>query len=307
MAALTAALDGLLALALAGVAVAALGGKRRFRSVILFVVFGLFLALAWARLGAVDLALAEAAIGAGVTGALLMAALDRLRRTEVGAEPPPRPRLWPAVVVSLPVAAAGTWTLLSMEPAVRPPVAAHLEASGVDHPVTAVLLAFRAWDTLLEVAVLVAAGLAVRAAGPVPRPPTTEAGPLQRGLLRLVVPVMVVLAVYLLWRGSHAPGGAFQAGALLAAAGVLIQLTHFPGPLDRTRAWQRPAGMVGLAVFTAAALGTLALTAPLAWPAAWAKVWILTIEAAAALSIGVLLTRLFTGGAPVAASGEERS
>jgi multisubunit Na+/H+ antiporter MnhB subunit len=305
VAALTAALDGLLALALAGVAVAALGGRRRFRAVILFVVFGLFLALVWARLGAVDLALAEAAIGAGVTGALLMAALDRLRRTGIGAAP--RPRLWPAVAVALPAAALGTWALLAVEPALRPPVAAHLGASGVDHPVTAVLLAFRAWDTLLEIAVLVAAGLAVRAAGPVPRPPTTEAGSLQRGLLRLVVPVMVVLAVYLLWRGSHAPGGAFQAGALLAAAGVLIQLTHFPGPLDRPRAWQRPAGMVGLAVFTAAALATLALTAPLAWPAAWAKVWILIIEAAAALSIGVLLTRLFTGGAPVAASGEERS
>jgi multisubunit Na+/H+ antiporter MnhB subunit len=305
LAALMAALDGLLALTLAGVAVAALGGNRRFRAVILFVVFGLFLALAWARLGAVDLALAEAAIGAGVTGALLMAALDRLRRTGIGGLS--RPRLWPAVAVALPTAALGTWALMAMEPASRPPVAAHLGASGVDHPVTAVLLAFRAWDTLLEVAVLVAAGLAVRAAGPVPRPPATEAGSLQRGLLRLVVPVMVVLAVYLLWRGSHAPGGAFQAGALLAAAGVLIQLTHFPGPLDRPRAWQRPADMVGLGIFTAAALVTLALTAPLAWPAPWAKAWILTIEAAAALSIGVLLTRLFTGGAPVAAAGDERS
>jgi uncharacterized MnhB-related membrane protein len=37
------------------------------------------MALAWVRLAAPDVALAEAAIGAGLTGALLMAALARLR------------------------------------------------------------------------------------------------------------------------------------------------------------------------------------------------------------------------------------
>ena len=307
MAALTGLLDALMALLLAGVAVAALSGSRRFRAVVLFVVFGLLLALIWARLGAIDLALAEAGIGAGVTGALLMAALDRLRRTESEPRSGPgaAPRLWPVVAVALVAAGAATWLVLAAEPSGRPPVAAHLGSSGVDHPVTAVLLAFRAWDTLLEVAVLVAAGLAVRAAGIVPRPPSTEAGPLQLGLLRLVVPVLVVLAVYLLWRGSHAPGGAFQAGALLAAAGVLVQLSQAPGPLDRPGAWQRPAEMVGLAIFTAAALMTTALATPLAWPDGWAKAWILTIEAAAAVSIGVLLTRLFAGGAPLVGSREE--
>jgi len=296
-------LDALLALVLAGVAVATLNGLRRFRAVVLFVVFGLLLALIWARLGAVDLALAEAAIGAGVTGALLMAALDRLRRTESSrAVAGSAPSLWPVVLVALAAATVGMVAVLSLEPAGRPPVAFHLGASGVDHPVTAVLLAFRAWDTLLEVAVLVAAGVAVRAVGVVPSPPSTEAGPLQAGLLRLVVPVLVVLAVYLLWRGSHAPGGAFQAGALLAAAGVLVQLTRVPGPMDRPALWQRPAETIGLAVFTAAALITAALDVPLAWPEGWSKLWILTIEAGAAISIAVLLMRLFAGGAPVAAA-----
>jgi len=37
------------------------------------------MALDWVRLAAPDVALAEAAIGAGLTGALLMAALARLR------------------------------------------------------------------------------------------------------------------------------------------------------------------------------------------------------------------------------------
>ncbi|MFP4132355.1 MAG: hypothetical protein ACLFVF_09600, partial [Thiohalospira sp.] len=84
----------------------------------------------------------------------------------------------------------------------------------------------------------------------------------------------------------------------LAAAGILIQLTHFPGPLDRPAPWQRPAEVAGLAVFAAAALATLALSTPLAWPAP-AGLWILAIEAVAALSIGVLLARLFAGGRPL--------
>jgi uncharacterized MnhB-related membrane protein len=40
------------------------------------------MALAWARLDAPDIALAEAAIGAGLTGALLLTALARLKRAD---------------------------------------------------------------------------------------------------------------------------------------------------------------------------------------------------------------------------------
>jgi uncharacterized MnhB-related membrane protein len=39
---------------------------------VLFIAFGLTMALAWARLTAPDLALAEAAVGAGLTGVLLV-------------------------------------------------------------------------------------------------------------------------------------------------------------------------------------------------------------------------------------------
>lgn len=46
-----------------------------FRAIVLFIVFGLVVALAWARLDAPDIALAEAAISAGLTGALLLSTL----------------------------------------------------------------------------------------------------------------------------------------------------------------------------------------------------------------------------------------
>jgi len=67
--------DLLLALAMLGLAAAAILSRDLFRSVILFMVFGLMMALAWARLYAPDVALTEAALGAGVTGALLLNAL----------------------------------------------------------------------------------------------------------------------------------------------------------------------------------------------------------------------------------------
>jgi uncharacterized MnhB-related membrane protein len=72
------ALDGLLAAVLLWLAWRALSTPALFRAVVLFIAFGLVLALVWARLYAVDVALAEMAIGAGVTGALLLAALVRL-------------------------------------------------------------------------------------------------------------------------------------------------------------------------------------------------------------------------------------
>lgn len=72
--------DSLLGLGLLWLAWRALACPDLFRAIVLFVAFGLLMALAWARLDAPDIALAEAAIGAGLTGALLLAALARLNR-----------------------------------------------------------------------------------------------------------------------------------------------------------------------------------------------------------------------------------
>lgn len=70
--------DAMLGLALLWLAWQSLGSAGLFRAIVLFIAFGLLIALVWVRLGAVDVALAEAAIGAGLTGALLLAALARL-------------------------------------------------------------------------------------------------------------------------------------------------------------------------------------------------------------------------------------
>jgi len=72
-------LDLLLGLTLITTAVVTLASPQLFRAVVMFIVFGLLMALVWARLNAPDLALAEAAIGAGLTGVLLLDTLGYLR------------------------------------------------------------------------------------------------------------------------------------------------------------------------------------------------------------------------------------
>jgi energy-converting hydrogenase B subunit D len=76
---LDAVLDVALAATLLWVAWRALTVADLFRAVVLFIAFGLLMTLAWVRLRAPDLALAEAAIGAGLTGALLIDAVGHLR------------------------------------------------------------------------------------------------------------------------------------------------------------------------------------------------------------------------------------
>ncbi len=71
--------DVLIGLTLLWLAWQALSSPDLFRAVVLFIAFGLLMALAWVRLDAPDVALAEATIGAGLTGALLLSSLARIR------------------------------------------------------------------------------------------------------------------------------------------------------------------------------------------------------------------------------------
>ena len=76
------AFDVLLGLGLLWVAWCALASSDLFKAIVLFISFGLLMAMAWVRLDAPDVALSEAAIGAGLTGALLLAAWARLTSVE---------------------------------------------------------------------------------------------------------------------------------------------------------------------------------------------------------------------------------
>lgn len=174
-----------------------------------------------------------------------------------------------------------------------------LARSGTDNPVTAVLLNFRGYDTLLEVAVLTIALVGVWALGPAPRIRETTPSPVLLGLNSVLLPLAAVICAYLLWAGASLPGGAFQAGSVLAAAGVLYILTGHRPRVRLPDAPMRWAVAVGLASFLAVAFGIL-LTGRrlLEYPVELAGLLMLVVEATATVSIAVILAGLFIGGRP---------
>ena len=113
-------------------------------------------------------------------------------------------------------------------------------------------------------------------------------------LLRVLLPLTVIVAGYLLWVGAHAPGGAFQGAALLAAGGVLWHLARplslGPSPVVRAVV------VLGFAVFLAVGVATAVLGGGLlTFPPEHAGAIILVIEAAAMLSIALIMVALFVG------------
>lgn len=70
--------DVFLVICIVILALGALFSRKTFTCIILFISLGLTVTVAWVRLNAIDVAIAEAAIGAGLTGALLLGAWTRL-------------------------------------------------------------------------------------------------------------------------------------------------------------------------------------------------------------------------------------
>ncbi len=308
------AFDVTLLLLILAVGVWTLAARASFAAVVGFVVYGLLLTLAWVRLGAVDVALTEAAIGAGLTGVLLIGAVRRLRPTESSTEAAAQAtrsnialRVLAALFASAVTLAlmAAVLTLPEPAPTLAPPVMQHLASTGLGNPVTAVLLSFRALDTLLEAVVIVFALIGVWSLTPDaawggcpgPRQPADPNGTLAY-LARLLAPLGVVVAVYLLWVGADLPGGKFQAATVLAAMWLLTQMAGIVAPPAVGRRWLRVTIVIGAAVFFGVGFAGIPLTgAFLAYPPALAKPLIILIEAALTLSIAAALALLLLGPA----------
>ena len=63
-------------------AVSAAFSKRLLASVIIFMAYSLIMSITWILLEAPDLAITEAAVGAGVSGILFLMTLKKIKRTE---------------------------------------------------------------------------------------------------------------------------------------------------------------------------------------------------------------------------------
>jgi len=270
-----------------------------------FIAFGFLLGLGWVRLASIDVALTEAAIGGGVTGLLLLRAEAHMRDSSTPDRTARPVTIAAAAVLCIVVSAGLAFVILNLPspaPTQAPAAASALDATGLENPVTAVLLAYRALDTLLEKVVLILALLGVWSLAPdhlwggAPElRPAVVPEPLSY-LARVLPPFGVLIAVYMFWVGADAPGGTFQAGTILAAMWLLVMLAGLRTAPDTRRVTLRLLLIVGPAVFLAVGfLGFAMAGGFLAYPAGAAKPIILGIEAALTLSIAVTLGMLVSG------------
>jgi multicomponent Na+:H+ antiporter subunit B len=142
------------------------------------------------------------------------------------------------------------------------------EEAGAPNMVTAVLADYRGYDTLGETVVIFTAGLACLLVLGIFGASTAETddGRLTRSFgsdivdvgSRLLVPFIVVFAVYVVVHGHTSPGGGFQGGAILAAALMLFRLVRGRG--DRFLLETRHAlalGSAGVLVYAGIGLSSL--------------------------------------------------
>lgn len=217
--------------------------RQLFVAVMLSSIFSLLMATNFFILDAADVALTEAAVGAGITTVIFLGALalttDRERRRKSG-------RMGALIVV---VTMAMTLLYATFDkPRLGDPMAPvhqHVapwylektpELMQIPNVVTAVLGSFRAYDTLGEVFVVFVAAIGVvfvlGAGGSVDRGLDARERDnlgLRHHLIpqvvgRLLVPFIVLFGLYVQFHGEYGPGGGFQAGALIAAGIILYAL-----------------------------------------------------------------------------------
>ncbi len=224
-------------------AIAIVRTRNLFVAVMLSGIFSLLIAAIFFLLDAADVALTEAAIGAGISTVLFLSALALIGEHE---QAPSANRLVALLVVVTTMAAILYATLDKPrlgDPSA--PVQRHVgpwylektpEYIDIPNSVTAVLGSFRGYDTLGEVFVVLTAGIGVlfllgKAAPPgyYKKTHAADAGGLRhyqipRMVGRLLIPFILLFGFYVQFHGEYGPGGGFQAGAIIAAAIILYAL-----------------------------------------------------------------------------------
>ncbi len=205
-------------------------------------------------------------------------------------------------LAALAVVARAVLSLPSSAEGLYGQVAEAAAEAGISNHVTAVLLDFRGYDTLLEIAVLMLATVAVLSLREDPRQLyrrlSERATLVLAALTRVLVPLAFVVAVHLVWIGSSYPGGAFQAAAVLGATGILLSLSGYARPQWVGKTAMRSILAIGLLTFIGiAVLAMAAGGALLEYPEGTRKTLMLVIESLLTLSIGASLASLFLSSA----------
>jgi multicomponent K+:H+ antiporter subunit A len=226
----------------AGIAATVLLHRSRFVALVALGVVGLVVSLAFVWFSAPDLALTQLLVEV-VSILLMMLALRFLPQ-----DGPPEPRRRRAVDAILSLAAGAGIAAIVHAVLTRPldTISGYfLEKAqpegGGTNVVNVILVDFRGYDTLGEIAVLGVAGLVIHAllrslrVGALPLPfgaPAADRHPLLLALIaRLLLPLAAVVSFYLFMRGHNLPGGGFIAGLVL---GVALLVQYVAGGLEWT-------------------------------------------------------------------------
>jgi multisubunit Na+/H+ antiporter MnhB subunit len=204
------------------------------------------------------------------------------------------------------VAAAVAACVLALpdpEPSLAPQVAANMHSTGLGNPIAAVLLGFRAMDTLLEAIVLIFALIGVWSLGPDRawggRPGnqySVEPDGIVAFTARVLAPIGIMVGIYIFWVGADHPGGKFQGATILAAMWLLVARAGLSDAPPISGPCLRLALVAGPAVFIAIGfLGAASAGAFLAYPEGFAKPLILGIEWALLPSLVLTLFLLLAG------------
>ncbi len=138
-----------------------------------------------------------------------------------------------------------------------------IEETSVPNIVTSVLADYRAFDTMLETAVIFAAGVAVtailrRSRKKGSKKPKAETGRNRAYRDRIVwmvsrqiVPFMQLFALYVIAHGHYSPGGGFQGGVILGASFILIGISaDLKTMLERmSEKWNLLLGNIGVLIY----------------------------------------------------------
>jgi multisubunit Na+/H+ antiporter MnhB subunit len=178
-----------------------------------------------------------------------------------------------------------------------------LPETGLGNPVTAVLIAFRSFDTMLEKVVLVLGVVGVwslaadRYWGGAPGEARAERPePTLAFFAQMLAPIGILVGVHVFWVGADEPGGAFQGGAILAAMWMIVMMARLTEAPQASAFWLRLALIAGPAVFLAAGVaGAVVAGGFFAYPPGLAKPLILFIETFMTFTIAVTLPMLVAG------------
>lgn len=225
------------------IAIAIVRTKDLLTVVMLTGIYGLLSASFFVVLDAVDVAFTEASVGAGISGLLMLAAVTMTGR----AEAPKRHKPLLALLVVFITGGMLIYGTLDMPyfGSFDAPIHQHvapryindsMEEVGVPNIVTSVLASYRAFDTIGEVAVIFTAGIGVLSLLSLPRRRRSlkvdeekeqlmhEEHMVLRIISKILIPFILLFALYVQFHGDFGPGGGFQAGVIFAAAIILYAM-----------------------------------------------------------------------------------